>query len=311
MDWLRWILLLLGIVLIGGIYWSGQRRERERGEGLLARARRTVARGPPADGPDPSGPSEAAGPPTEEVPPEVDLDTGGGRPGDPAGDDIAPGPAAGGADKEPAPQATDARPGPRPEPEPSVTAPGAADAAAGPEAVTESAAEPREPPGPLETERHARPADAQAGAPAADPRDSERIVVLYVVAPKGERLVGAQIAEAFARHGLEHGALDIFHASDSEGRTVFSVANAVDPGTFDPSTMDTLSTPGLALFLGLPGPQSAETAFDRMVRTARALADELGARVLDGDHSTLTRQTEQHLRDELREFDHRRSRKRP
>ncbi|MDZ7786617.1 MAG: cell division protein ZipA C-terminal FtsZ-binding domain-containing protein [Halofilum sp. (in: g-proteobacteria)] len=133
--------------------------------------------------------------------------------------------------------------------------------------------------------------------------------MLYVVAPRGERLVGARIAEAFARHGLEHGTLDIFHAGEQRGPgTVFSVANAVEPGTFDPSTMDTLSTPGLALFMRLPGPQAGETAFDRMVRTARALADELGAQVLDGDHSTLTRQTEQHLRDDLRDFDHRRSR---
>lgn len=297
MDWLRWILLLLGIVLIGGIYWSGQRRERERGEGLLARARRTVARGPPAGSP---GPPSGAERPTEDVPPEVDLDTGGGRPGDPDGIDDAPAPVAAGAEAEP--DAGDVQPARRPE---------AGSAAAGPVAADDAEVVPASPAAAPEEGQRARPVETEPAAPAADPRDSERIVVLYVVAPKGERLVGAQIAEAFARHGLEHGALDIFHAGDSEGRTVFSVANAVDPGTFDPSTMDTLSTPGLALFLGLPGPQAAETAFDRMVRTARALADELGARVLDGDHSTLTRQTEQHLRDELREFDHRRSRKRP
>src|SRR5699024_3108541 len=140
----------------------------------------------------------------------------------------------------------------------------------------------------------------------------ERIVVLYVVARGGERLVGAQLAAAFARQELAHGELGIFHARDragpegddhESGRTVFSVANMGEPGAFDLAPMDTLSTPGIALFLRLPGPRSAASAFEHMLATARALAEELGARVLDEDRAVLTRQLEQHLRDELRSLD--------
>jgi cell division protein ZipA len=130
-------------------------------------------------------------------------------------------------------------------------------------------------------------------------------VVLHVVATEGERLVGARLREALESCGMRHGAYSIFHASDSEGSIVFSAANAVEPGTFDRSTMDTLTTPGIALFMQVPGAQAAETVFDRMLSTARAVADALDAHVLDERHSTLTRQTEQHLREELRLLDRR------
>lgn len=138
-----------------------------------------------------------------------------------------------------------------------------------------------------------------------DRRAEERVVVLHVVAPEGERLVGARLREALESCGMRHGAYSIFHASDSEGSIVFSAANAVEPGTFDRATMDTLTTPGIALFMQVPGAQSAETVFDRMLNTARAVADALEAHVLDERHSTLTRQTEQHLREELRLLDRR------
>lgn len=149
-----------------------------------------------------------------------------------------------------------------------------------------------------------RSSSPQRSTTSSDPGQEERLEVVYVVASHGERFVGARLQELFANHGLEHGELEIFHKRDAEGRTLFSVANLVEPGTFDPATMDTLSTPGLALFVRLPGPTSAEIAFDRMIGTARALADALEGRVLDQQHSTMTRQTEQHLRDEMRAFDH-------
>lgn len=310
MEWLRWILLLLGLLLIGAIYWSGRRTGDERSESLFERARRMR---------EPSDPAQAGGGASEPVVDEPepgprddgpDLHIVGGRPGDPGAmpEDLegltgrdaaatreAPAPRAGDADEAPA-RAGPEQPGTGERPH--EPAPGERPAS-GTDAAVRRPQRPR---------RQAAGDDEAAGAAAAEP---ERLVVLYLVAQEGERLVGARIAEAFARHGLEHGELGIFHSSDSDGRTVFSVANLVEPGTFDPATMDTLSTPGLAMFMRLPGPQSATTALERMLDTARALADELDARVLDHDHSTLTRQTEQHLRDDLRDYDHRRSRRRP
>lgn len=267
---LRWILLVLGIALIAAIYWSGRRREREREETLLQRARRDDPE--PAAGSPPDAGVEKAPADAEEAPAEPELDVGAFDP-----DELS-------AELRDVDRLLDRE----------RERPGAAPADAGGHGGAGGGT--------------AAPADR--GAAAERPAD-ERVVVVYVVAPHGERLVGARLAEAFARRGLEHGELDIFHARDGEGGTIYSVANGVEPGTFEPATMDTLSTPGVALFLRLPGPPSAQDAFDRMVTDARALAEELEARVLDGRHSTLTRQTEQHLRDEMRELDLRRGRKRP
>jgi cell division protein ZipA len=289
MEGLRWILLLLGALLIGAVYWAGRRGDDPTRESLFERASRAAERG--------DDEAEAASG-TGDAP---DLDVSAGRPGEPPAEPGEPA-----APTDPVESDADA-------------AQASVGEAVAPKAERDSdwgaatdadatAAEPGEPV--VEPAAHEAPPRGEPGAETSTrgAADESNMVVLFLVAAEGERLVGARLAEAFARHGLEHGEQGIFHARDGDGTTVFSVANAVEPGTFDPSTMDTLSTPGLVLVLRLPGPQWAETAFDRMVTTARMLADELGARVLDGSRSTLTRQTEQHLRDDLRAFDLRRSR---
>ena len=276
MEALRWILLLAGAVLVGAIYWRGRQQERVTGgDSLFERARRGLSR----DGRDAEAEHAAR------VDPDMDVDDA-----DLGGIDFA-------AREEPAPDAEPVAPGaPAGEaPEASADAGGEVPGAGAGVSGATAERDEREP--------------ASGAAPPEEPDpirpSAERVVVLYVVAPAGERLVGSRLLEALERRGLRHGAHSIFHAGDSEGSTVFSVANAVDPGTFDRSTMDTLSTPGVAFFLQVPGPQAAETAFDRMLETARGVADDLEARVLDEQHSTLTRQTEQHLREELRLFDRR------
>ena len=280
MDSLRWILLGIGIVLVAAIYWTGRRRARARDETLFERARRgdpqdVDASDAPKFDADASSPANAE--PHEARASEPDLEVASFDPQN-FGDELSDLGRLLDGEREPAG-------GPV---EPTSGARRSSRSAAG------------------RTEKPDEPVPDASPEPAPQPPSpEERIEVLYVVAPKGEQLVGSRLSELFDRHGLTHGEFGIFHAGDAEGRTVFSVANLVEPGTFDPATMDTLSTPGLALFARLPGPQSAETAFDRMLTMARTLAGELDAHVLDRDHSTLTRQTEQHLRDQLREFDHR------
>jgi len=299
MEWLRWILLLVGIALIGAIYWTGRRRERARDETLLERARRDDEAGHPANPVPPPGPDLDI---TDDLD-DLEIEVPASPPGGP------------GYFPPDAPDSATARGGSPPVP----AADGPADTAGEPPRNTADVP-PAASPGPEPVDRTgaAEPAPASAGRPAARDRtgstseapSDERIVVLYVVAPGGERLVGERLRDAFQAEGLEHGELDVFHGRDPEGHTLFSVANVLEPGTFDPATMGTLTTPGVAMFLRLPGPPSAERAFEQMVAVARGLAESLEARVLDERHSTLTRQTEQHLRDEMREIDHRRSRTR-
>lgn len=264
MDSLRWILLLIGTVIVAGIWWVGHRRSRERDESLFERARRDRRDG-----------EEAAGLEGDRIP-DFDVAAFETRPGESVAE-----PSAGPADTSERIEAA---------PTHDAESPGVE------EADTSRS----------ESKRAGRARSSRHDTDTAPTREEERLEVVYVLAARGERFVGSRLQELFVEHGLQHGEMEIFHGHDAEGRTLFSVANLVEPGTFDPATMDTLSTPGLALFVRLPGPTSAEIAFDRMIATARALADALEGRVLDQQHSTLTRQTEQHLRDQMRAFDHHR-----
>ncbi len=350
MDALRWILLLIGLVLIAGIYWLGRQGQEARREGLFERARRAAREdrgrdGPAADPAEPDldigdidvhgfdvddRPGEARENPAGSTPVEDPEPRGSSRnepepagagryvPGHPqtASDDtmtgpaIDPGPAEPVTSPDPAPQPEptdesghDPGPGPDSEPEPVVARAGMHGEAPENTGTVASNHTSADAAPTTATGRHANEREPRGRHPAGEAE--ERVVVLHVVAPEGERLVGARLREALESCGMRHGAYSIFHASDSEGSIVFSAANAIEPGTFDRATMDTLTTPGIALFMQVPGAQSAETVFDRMLSTARTVADALEAQVLDERHSTLTRQTEQHLREELRLLDRR------
>lgn len=137
-----------------------------------------------------------------------------------------------------------------------------------------------------------------------DPRHARKIVTLHVVAPSGSLLSGEHLLDVFERRGYHYGDMQIFH-SMHEGNTVFSVAKMVEPGYFDIDDLASFQTPGITLILQLPGPVPADVSFEVLVSEAYEMASELGAQVLDEQHSTLTKQTVQHLREGIYEYMHR------
>ncbi|PIV33239.1 MAG: cell division protein ZipA, partial [Lysobacterales bacterium CG02_land_8_20_14_3_00_62_12] len=68
-------------------------------------------------------------------------------------------------------------------------------------------------------------------------------------------------------------------------------------------TLRSLETPGLTLFMALPGPLSALEAWDAMLPTAQRIAELLEGEVLDEDRNAVNRQRIQFMRDELRQYD--------
>ena len=150
----------------------------------------------------------------------------------------------------------------------------------------------------------ARPTSS-VGARRAD-RQIERIVTLYVAARAGDTLAGSDIVVAAEKAGLEFGDMGIFHrlvlGKPADG-PVFSMANMVKPGNFDMTQLDSVQTPGVTLFMTLPGPLPALDAWEMLLPTAQRLAELLDAQVLDEDRNALGRQRIAHLRDELRAWD--------
>jgi cell division protein ZipA len=151
--------------------------------------------------------------------------------------------------------------------------------------------------------RAARPASNIGSRP---DRQIERIVTLFVIARPGESLAGSDIIVAAEKAGLEFGDMGIFHRlviGKVVDGPVFSMANMVKPGNFDMAHLDSVHTPGVTLFMTLPGPLPALDAWEMLLPTAQRLAELLDAQVLDEGRNALGRQRIAHLRDELRAWD--------
>lgn len=144
--------------------------------------------------------------------------------------------------------------------------------------------------------------DAQASS------GEESLFVLHVAGRDGAFFDGPDVHAALRVQELEFGLHDIYHrVTEANGapESVYSVANMLKPGYLDPAEEDHLRTPGLALFLVLPGPLEGVPAMRDMLDTAHALADALGGEVLDDKRTLLTPQARQYLLDQVAELDRR------
>ncbi|MFO8024058.1 cell division protein ZipA [Thiohalophilus sp.] len=145
------------------------------------------------------------------------------------------------------------------------------------------------------------------GLSAVDAEDDEGeslVTVLNVMAKAGRQFAGMDILDALYANDLRHGEMMIFHRYPDEGgvRPVFSLANTVEPGAFDLSSIEQLQTPGLSLFMQLPAPIDSREAFDLMLKTGRNLAEQLDGDLCDERRNVLTLQTIGHLKEQIEAF---------
>ncbi|MBU2952520.1 cell division protein ZipA [Marinobacter sp. F3R08] len=136
--------------------------------------------------------------------------------------------------------------------------------------------------------------------------EAREVIVINVLAKSGEDFMGPALKKLFDACGLEHGDMDIYHrheVSDTTSPVQFSVANAVEPGTFKPDDMPALTTPGISFFMSMPGPNNSMQAFDFMLETAQCVVRNLGGELKDERRSVMTPQTIEHCRQRIREFE--------
>ena len=136
----------------------------------------------------------------------------------------------------------------------------------------------------------------------------EQVISILVIAKDTQGFYGSQLLKLVEACGLVHGEMDIFHRFEDGlrlGKTQFSMANMMEPGTFNLKEMEHLHSPGVVFFLGLPTAQDSMQAFDYMLETAQCLATNLGGEVLDEQRSVMRPQTIEHCRQQIREFERR------
>jgi len=137
-------------------------------------------------------------------------------------------------------------------------------------------------------------------------QDFDKIVSLYVAAKAGQLLRGEDIVVAAEKTGLTYGHMNVFHRlieGHPERGPVFSMANILQPGSFDMTHIRDMETPAIAFFLTLPAPMTALEAWEKMLPNVERMAELLGGVVLDDSRNTLGRQRIQHIREELRAYD--------
>jgi cell division protein ZipA len=144
-----------------------------------------------------------------------------------------------------------------------------------------------------------------AAAPAEAQADAEQVVLIRVFARAEDGFAGADLLRIFRECDVRYGDMRIFHRHEEakgQGAVQFSVVNAVEPGTFDPESMDGFHTRGLGFFMRLPGPHKPLEAFDCMLETARTVARYLDGELRDESNSVFTQQTGEHCRQRIKDF---------
>ncbi len=130
-----------------------------------------------------------------------------------------------------------------------------------------------------------------------------KILQLNVRVRGGGLVTGPRVLAAAEACGLEPGEMQIFHRHlAGAGQPLFSMANLVEPGVFPFDAMEGFTTPGVTLFAQLPGPMEAMQTFDQMLAAAQSLASALDGEIQDETHSDLSRQTIEHIREEIQEY---------
>ncbi len=136
--------------------------------------------------------------------------------------------------------------------------------------------------------------------------EPELVFSLILQASDGQTFKGKDFLPIFLSQGLRHGDMGIFHrhknAGANPGPVLFSLANAIAPGTFGINNLETFETPAFALFMTLPGPDDAQVAYDAMVKTIRLLKSELGGEILDEHKAMYSEQIHNHRLDAIQEY---------
>jgi len=151
-----------------------------------------------------------------------------------------------------------------------------------------------------------RPASKETVTDSSQPLEPSEVLVVNVMSREGDLFRGPELLQVLITAGLKHGDMNIFHRHvdyDTERPAVFSVANILNPGTFDLDAMEGFTTRGISLFLAMPSVISNRDAFEDMLRTAQQVRAALDGELRDDHRSVMTAQTIEHYRQRIHDYE--------
>lgn len=113
------------------------------------------------------------------------------------------------------------------------------------------------------------------------------LLILYVVAKPGSFFASYDLLQTISAAGLQFGDMNIFHyylPTETGDVKLFSLASATEPGEFDLNNIGDFSCVGLTLFMNIREVPNVRQAFNKMLKTAEQLADDLDGELRAGPH---------------------------
>ncbi|MCF6218620.1 MAG: hypothetical protein L3J62_08640 [Gammaproteobacteria bacterium] len=125
--------------------------------------------------------------------------------------------------------------------------------------------------------------DDIAAAPTAAKPSLPAVIALHIVAKQGD-FAGADLVKAANLAAMRYGEMEIFHfLGATQGAITFSMANMLEPGTFDLDNLNGFTTPGVLLFMESDLQDDLATSLNSMAKVARNICERLDAQLCD-DH---------------------------
>ncbi len=121
--------------------------------------------------------------------------------------------------------------------------------------------------------------------------DLNDYIILQLMAPKQRPYRGYELIQTLSSAGFHYGKMNIFHyyADPIEKQEhLFSLASAIEPGTFDLDHIGEINCPGLCLFMSIRKVNAARSTFELMLETAQILVQDLGGTLCDKQLRPLT-----------------------
>lgn len=137
------------------------------------------------------------------------------------------------------------------------------------------------------------------------PDGVNELIISHTILSRGEYFTGHQLYQALETAGLSFGEMHIYHypgSEDNETFALFSVANIIEPGTFDPQQPEALKTPGISMFMRLPTRIGSNEAYEEFIHIAQLIAADLDGELCDESRSQLTQQAISYKKEQIRKL---------